>query len=66
MPEIIPNQNFKHGTETYEKGKPYEVSEGEAYYFEQVGWVGGEPKPTGETHDLEIQDVKVKAGSEVI
>lgn len=66
MPTIIPNQSFKHGTQTYEAGESYEVPEAEAYYFTQVGWVGGEPKVTGETHDLEIHDLKVKAGTEVI
>lgn len=66
MPTIVPNQNFKHGTKSYVKDESYEVSEGEAYYFTQVGWVGGEANPANETVTLDIQDVKVKSGSEVV
>lgn len=65
MPEITPNQTFKHGKETYEKGKSYEVSEGEAYYFEQCGWVGPKQPPTGEVHNLEVQDTVIGQTSEV-
>lgn len=64
MPTIIPNQTFKHGRETYEEGQSYEVSEGEAYYFQMVGWVGPRTVNTS-TVTLEVNDVKVKAGTEV-
>lgn len=40
MPEIIPNQDFKHGAETYEEGEQYEVSSELAFYFQMCGWVG--------------------------
>lgn len=64
MPEIIPNQPFKHGTETYEEGKPYEVSEGEAYYFQMVGWVGPRTvNPAAVT--LEVHDSQLGHASEV-
>lgn len=65
MPEITPNQRFKHGTKTYEKDQTYLVSEGEAYYFEQCGWVGPKQPPTGEVHNLEVQDTIQGQKSEV-
>lgn len=65
MPQIIPNQTFKHGNKTYEKDVPAEVSEGEAFYFQQVGWAG-EQQASSQQHDLQIDDVRVKAESEVV
>lgn len=57
MPEIIPNQDFKHEGKTYEKGKRYEVSDGEGYYFARSGWVGSGRVDNGpvmlEVHDGE-------------
>ena len=62
MPEIIPNQNFKHGTQTYEEGTSYDVSEGEAYYFQMVGWVG--PKAVGsDAVTLSVQDGQIGHGA---
>lgn len=61
---IIPNQTFKHGRETYEKGKEYEVPAEEAYYFQSVGWLGplaSEPKEA----TLEIQDTVMGHKAEV-
>lgn len=70
MPEIIPNQEFKHGSETYAKGERYEVSEEDAKYFEDVGWVGGDPELydgyayNGE-HSLNIHDGLLGHSAEV-
>lgn len=55
METIIPNQRFKHGTETYEEGESYEVSAGDAEYFKDAGWVGEKPE-TGKELTLDIQD----------
>ena len=57
---ITPNQDFKHGRETYKKGKPYQVSEGEAYYFQQCGWLSDSPaKKSGKkSTTLEIHDTE--------
>lgn len=64
MPEIIPNQTFKHEAKTYEEGKPYEVSEGEAYYFQRAGWVG--PKTAvSESVTLSIDDSHLGQTAEV-
>lgn len=64
MPTIIPNQTFKHGPEIYEEGKSYEVSEGEAYYFQMVGWVG--PKTVGsDTITLDVHDSTLGHSAEV-
>jgi hypothetical protein len=64
MPTIIPNQTFKHGAETYEEGESYEVSEGEAYYFQMSGWVG--EKPDSATHaTLEVHDSTLGHEAEV-
>lgn len=38
--QIVPNQKFKHGGVTYEKGEPYDVSDDDAAYFQEAGWVG--------------------------
>lgn len=65
MKTIVPNQEFKHGRETYEKGKSYEVSDEEAYYFTANGWVGPEPE-TGKEHTLDIHDVTSGHEAEVI
>lgn len=64
MPTIIPNQDFKHGTETYQTGQSYEVSEGEAYYFQMVGWVGVRPTDTA-TVSLDIHDSTLGHAAEV-
>lgn len=64
MPEIIPNQNFKHERDQYEAGKSYDVSPELAYYFKMCGWVG-DPKPTGENTTLEIHDSHLGHSSEV-
>jgi len=61
---IIPNQDFKHGTETYQEGQSYDVSEGEAYYFQMVGWVG--PKTEGsKTVTLDVHDSTLGHSAEV-
>lgn len=56
MKTIVPNQDFKHGRETYKKGEPYEVEDGEAFYFQQCGWVG-DGQSSGDAATLDIQDV---------
>lgn len=56
MRTIIPNQTFKHETETYEAGQEYEVCDAEAEYFEEAGWVG-ERTTRSESHSLAIDDV---------
>jgi hypothetical protein len=61
---IIPNQTFKHGRETYEKGGSYEVSAEETYYFKMCGWVG-EPSPVGVETTLDVQDTIMGQQSEV-
>lgn len=61
---IIPNQDFKHGTETFKTGESYELPEELAYYFERAGWVGGESR-RGEDATLEIQDIQVGHTAEV-
>lgn len=66
MPAIIPNQRFIHEARVYEAGTSYEVSEGEAYYFDKAGWTGEKAGPTGETVTLDVQDVHVQPGSEVV
>lgn len=64
MPTIIPNQTFKHGTETYEEGKSYEVPEGEAFYFTMVGWVG--PRTMGDSNvTIDIHDSTLGHTAEV-
>lgn len=65
MPSIIPNQLFKHEGKTYEAGTSYEVTEGEAYYFDKAGWTGEKATGPAEPVTLEIQDVRVKPGTEV-
>lgn len=62
---IVPNQTFRHGTETFEAGESYEVADELAYYFKMVGWVGGEPQPTGENTTLEVHDGEHGHESEV-
>lgn len=64
MKTIVPNQNFKHGRETYEKGKEYQVKDQDAHYFTMIGWVG-KPGETGQEHNLEIQDSALGHTSEV-
>ena len=64
MRTIIPNQLFKHGTETYEAGKSYEVSDEDAHYFEMVGWAGPEAAG-GNDHTLDIHDGQLGHKSEV-
>jgi len=64
MPTIIPNQNFKHGTETYKEGESYEVSESEAYYFQMAGWVG-EKVGSVTTATLEVHDSQLGHQAEV-
>lgn len=66
MPAIVPNQKFIHEGKVYEADTSYEVSEGEAYYFAKAGWTGPKGGPTGETVTLDIQDVRVQPGSEVV
>jgi hypothetical protein len=63
MTTIIPNQTFKHGTETYEEGQSYEVSAEEAYYFKMCGWVGERTEPTGEPVTLEVHDSTTSHGA---
>lgn len=65
MATITPNQNFKHGKETYKAGESYEVDDGLAMYFEMVGWVGGEPEVTNESVTLEVHDGEIGHKSEV-
>lgn len=65
MAEIIPNQDFKHEGSVFKAGKSYDVSDGEAYYFQKCGWVGEKTEPTGEAVDLEVHDGKHGHESEV-
>lgn len=65
MPEIVPNQKFKHDGKTYEKDKSYDVEPELAFYFKQVGWVGDNPPETGKVHELEVQDSVMGQKSEV-
>lgn len=62
--KIIPNQTFKHETKTYRKGHEYEVSEEDAEYFGEVGWIG-ERSSKAATHSLEIHDGQLGQTSEV-
>lgn len=62
--KIIPNQDFKHGRETYLKGQEYDVDSDLAYYFKAVGWVG-EPGNTEKEVTLDIQDGQIGHSSEV-
>ena len=64
MPTIIPNQDFKHGKETYEEGQSYEVSAEEAYYFKMSGWVGDEAAPSANA-TLDVQDQMLGHKAEV-
>lgn len=60
---ITPNQTFKHGTKTFEKGKKYKVSPDDANYFKSAGWVG---EVTGsEPATLNVHDGKLGQKSEV-
>lgn len=61
---ITPNQNFKHGSESYEKGQSYEVPDEDGEYFTACGWVG-EPNETGQEISLDIQDGQIGHSSEV-
>jgi hypothetical protein len=61
---IIPNQTFKHGKETYEVGKSYEVAESLAFHFAQVGWLG-DMQVSGEQQTLEVQGGQIGHASEV-
>lgn len=71
--KIYPNQDFKHGTETFKAGESYDVPEGLAYYFAQVGWTRGKPGSDRETMTitpgdvatLDIQDGQIGHTSEV-
>lgn len=65
MKTIIPNQQFKHGRETYEQGKEYEVSDEDAHYFTMVGWVGGQPTATSNEQTLDIHNSTLGHKSEV-
>ena len=64
MPTIIPNQDFKHGKETYEEGEFYEVSAEEAYYFKMNGWIGDEAAPSTNA-TLDVQDGQIGHTAEV-
>lgn len=54
---IIPNQIFKHDGKTYETGESYDVSEDDAAYFQEAGWVG--ERRDGEDVALEIQNIQL-------
>lgn len=41
MAKITPNQDFLHDGKRLKKGKDYDVSDGEAYYFAMNGWLEG-------------------------
>jgi hypothetical protein len=63
---IIPNQTFKHGRETYQKGESYEVSAEEAYYFKMCGWLEPDAvKVAGENMTLDVHDSQFGHASEV-
>lgn len=61
---IIPNQTFKHDSETYREGQEYKVSDGDAQYFEENGWVGVRSQ-SAKVQLLNIQDVKLGHLAEV-
>lgn len=61
---ITPNQAFKDGNKTYEKGESYDVAEEDAEYFEAAGWVG-ERAETGKEQFLDIHDVMLGHTAEV-
>lgn len=63
MAKITAECDFKHGTDSFECGTEYDVSEGLALYFVNVGWASSddasaEPQPQDVT--LEIQDTVVE------
>jgi hypothetical protein len=64
--KITATCDFKHGTDVFECGVEYDVSEGLALYFVNVGWASSddatsEPQPQDVT--LEIQDVVVETSA---
>lgn len=66
MAKITATTSFKHGTDVFEEGVEYDVSEGLAIYFCNVGWAcsddaSAEPQPQDVT--LEIQDVVVETST---
>jgi hypothetical protein len=60
---VVPNQMFKHGSETYEAGESYDVSDDDAQYFQQAGWIGG--RTAGEDVTLEVADIQLGHSAEV-
>ncbi len=59
MAKITATCDFKHGTDVFVCGEDYQVSEGLAIYFANVGWAStdegyADPQPRDVT--LEIQD----------
>lgn len=64
MPTIAPNQDFRCGTVTYKEGQSYEVSEDDARYFQEAGWIGEKPE-TGKVQSIEIHDIKLGHSVEV-
>lgn len=61
--QIIPNQAFKHDGKTFEEGQSYEVSEADAEYFRQAGWVGSPAEP--QSYTLDVQDIILSHSMEV-
>lgn len=53
---ITPNQTFKHDRETYEQGERYEVSDEDAAYFRETGWLGERSAANGEI-SIDVHDI---------
>lgn len=58
---IEATDTFLHGKDRYEKGKEYEVPEGEGFYFVMNGWAQDldakeTVTPVAEAVDLDIQN----------
>jgi hypothetical protein len=60
---VVPNQTFKHGSETYEAGESYDVSDNDAQYFQQAGWIG--ERTAGEGVTLKVADIQLGHSAEV-
>lgn len=61
--KIVPNQTFKHEGEVYVEGEEYDVSEEDAEYFIEAGWVGERAEQS--SHFLEVHNGVIGHNSEV-